>query len=306
MPDVVVVGDADTDIFLEVPELPTWDKGVVASRVFERPGGKGANTAAALSRLGTSVGFLGCVGDDRYGAIAKAGLVKHNVDTSRLQTIPGQCTYYCLILLDPTGEKAIVVIPTPIIYPTTEDVNAHSDYLLAARHVHTIGLQPARLVEALRIPRQAGHGTSVDLDSARAGLQQSEPLIREASIVFMNEQGAQALFGDKDLTQACHRLAKLGPEIVVITRGQRGALGFDGSVVLEVPSFPVQVRDTTGAGDCFSAAFIHAHLRGWDLYRKLVFACAAAALSTLEVGGQESLPTEDQVLAFLAENSIQF
>ena len=209
MCDVVVVGDADTDIFLEIPHIPTWDEGVVAKRVLKRAGGKGANFAAALSVLGVSTGLLACVGDDEYGQIAKAALEQHLVDTSHVLTIPGQATYYCIMLLDPTGEKALVVVKTPIIYPQPAQIKANSEYLISAKHVHTIGLDPDKVQEALIIARQGGRSTSVDLDSASAGLAKSQALLEHSSIVFVNERGARLLFDNEDLERAGKSLVAL-------------------------------------------------------------------------------------------------
>jgi sulfofructose kinase len=88
----------------------------------------------------------------------------------------------------------------------------------------------------------------------------------------------------------------------VITRGGRGSIAFRASEPpVAVDSFTVDVKDTTGAGDCFSAAFIHGYLRQWPLRQTLVFASAAAALSTRAIGAQEALGTEGEVLAFLED-----
>ena len=299
MPEVVVIGDVDTDIMIKVPRIPTWDEGILAEAVYECPGGKGANTAAALSRLGTPSGIMSFAGDDRYGRIAREGLERHGVDISHLDIIADESTYYCIMMLDPSGEKAIIVVATPIIYPDPEYIQAHSDYLKEARHVHAIGLNPGRVVVGLQIARQAGCTTSVDLDSAYAGYEACKQIIPQASIVFVNERGAGCLFPDIPLEDAARRILEMGPELVVITRGRRGVISFDGAGFVEVPGFQVSVKDTTGAGDCFAAAFIHQYMQGNDVKQGLVFASAAAALSTLEIGGQSALPAEVEVINFL-------
>jgi sugar/nucleoside kinase (ribokinase family) len=300
--DVVVIGDADTDIFLEVPRIPNWDEGVLAEKVSERAGGKGANTAAALSRLGTSTAFFGCIGDDRYGERAAESLRRHNVDLDHLITIEGGSTYYCIILLDPTGEKAMVVVRTPITYPTPAMLQEQQEYLLAARHVHAIGLKPEAVSGALSMLKAHNRSVSIDLDSAPMRREVSEALARQATIVFLNQQGAEALFPAWELEQVGPALLALGPEVVVITRGGRGSIAFRASEPpVAVDSFTVDVKDTTGAGDCFSAAFIHGYLRQWPLRQTLVFASAAAALSTRAIGAQEALGTEGEVLAFLED-----
>jgi sugar/nucleoside kinase (ribokinase family) len=303
MPEVVVIGDADTDIFLTVPHIPTWDEGVLAQAVIEKAGGKGANFACALNRLSTSTGFLGCIGQDHYGEVARQGLQDFGVDISRLIIKSGESTYYCLMLLDGTGEKAIIVVKTPLTYPSPADIQEHMDYVLAARHIHVVGLDPLRMVEALRAASGAGCTTSADLDSANAGLEASARLIRYAQIVFINEQGALNLFGDQPLPAIVEKIRALGAQTIIITRGRKGVYGFSGGQSVEIPSFPVRAKDTTGAGDCFAAAFVHGVRQGWPLRQNLLFASAAAALSTREIGGQGALPEKQEVVSFLQNNA---
>lgn len=299
MPDIIVIGDIDTDIYLEIPHIPTWDEGVLATNVSECAGGKGANTAVVLSALGTSVGIIANAGDDHYGEVAIESLKRYGVDLAGLDIIAGGKTSYCIMMLDATGEKAIVVIATDLIYPQPEDIKRREGILLSGAHVHAIGLQPKKMEAGLLLARQAGITTSVDLDSAYQGLNGSEQTIRNSTIVFLNEQGIASLFPELDIYEALKAMSSMGPKIVVLTRGRKGAVAYDGNRFVEKPAFLVKVKDTTGSGDSFAAAFLHGYLRKWELEKSLEFANATAALSALAIGAQSKAPCENEVFNFI-------
>jgi len=299
MPDVIVLGDADAGVYYEVPCLPRPGQNVEATRTFKQPGGKGANTAAALQTLGTSTGMLTNIGDDHYGEVAMEGLRKRGVDISHIEANRG-ATNYCIVMLDPSGEKSLVVVKGVKNYPDTDYVWRHIEYFLSAKHVHAIGLNPPVVTGSLKIAHEHRLTTSVDFDSAVQGLDASEMLLGNATLAFLNERGAQHLYPGRRLQDAAAALKMYGPEIVVITRGSQGAMGYDGRRFVEEPAFALDIQDTSGAGDCFSAAFVHGYLRGWDWAYNLRFANAAAALLSLVIGPQEGIPTEDDVKTFLS------
>lgn len=299
MPDVIVIGDIDTDQFYIVPHLPTWDEGVLVDEWYERPGGKGGNTAAALQRLGNSTGVMAAAGDDHFGNVAVQGLNAGGVDTAGIIIQPGGDTYYCIMMLDPTGEKAILVVHTDLTYATPEMMRNKSDYLLSGRHAHFIGIDPGRMIEPARLAKENGLTVSVDLDAAYQGLEACKTLIEQADVVFVNQQGAERLFPGQETREIINRIREFGPSVAIITLGSQGVVAYDGSNWVTSSAFKVKVVDTTGAGDTFSGAFVHGYLRKWDLGQSLRFASAAAALSTLAIGGQSALPTEDEVLNFL-------
>lgn len=302
MPEVVVVGDIDTDNFYIVPAIPTWDEGILVTEVYERPGGKGANTASALSRLGIDTGMLSACGDDQFGAIAINGLKTNRVDTSGVTIIPGGRTYHCIMMLDPSGEKAILVIDTGLIYPPKYVLQNQLPYLLTARHAHFIGIDPLRMAGAMKAAKEARLTVSVDLDAAYQGLDACRQAIKWADIVFVNRQGAGTLFPGANVDEALPQLLALGPSIAVITSGKEGACASNGSRIERVPAFKVRVIDTTGAGDVFSASFVYGYLKQWKLDKTLRFASAAAALSVGGIGGQSALPTIEKIQAFLQEH----
>jgi len=303
MPEVIVVGDVDADQFYIVPHLPVWDEGVLVDEWYEYPGGKGGNTAAALSKLGIQTGIITSAGDDHYGEVALEGLRNNGVDLNGVIVVPGGKTYYCIIMLDSTGEKSLLVVLTSLIYPTPQMVLGKQDILKSARHAHFIGINPVLMRDSIELAKKLGLSISVDLDAAYQGLEASQPLLTQADIVFMNQQGAARLYPGINLHDAVRAIRYLGPSIVVITMGRQGVIGYDGTNIIEQPAFNLRVQDTTGAGDVFSAGFVYGHLQGWNLETCLKFSSAAAALSTVAIGGQSALPTQSDVWKFINENS---
>lgn len=305
MPEVIVVGDIDTDTFYIVPHIPQWDEGVLINEVYEHPGGKGANTASALSRLGVKTGMLSVAGDDYFGRVAISGLERNGVDANGVRVVKEGKTYYCVMMLDPTGEKAILVVDTGLMYPSPQILDEKTEYLLTARHAHFIGIDPMRMVPSMKRAKEAGIKVSIDLDAAYQGIEKCCKAIEWSDIVFLNQQGANTLFPNCEKEIILHELNSYGPEIVVITSGKSGAIGFDGKNIYSVPSFNVPVVDTTGAGDVFSASFVYSYLNNWELKKSLEFASASAAISVSKIGGQSALSTPEEVFQFIKEYNLR-
>jgi sugar/nucleoside kinase (ribokinase family) len=303
MPEVIVVGDVGIDQFFVVPHIPVWDEGVLVDEWYEYSGGKGGNTAASLSRLGLGAGIITSAGDDHFGQVALDGLKSKGVDLGGVIVVPGGKTYYCIMMLDSSGEKAILVMRTDLIYPTPQMVLEKRDYLTSARHAHFIGIDPVKISASMHLAKELGLSISVDLDAAYQGLEASKTVIRQADIVLVNRQGAERFYPGKDIRYAAQEIGCMGPSLVVVTAGRQGAVGYDGSNIYETRAFDVKVIDTTGAGDVFSAGLVFGYLKGWKLDSSLKFASAAAALSTAAIGGQNALPTEAEVWNFVKTNS---
>lgn len=301
MPAIVVVGDIDTDIFYLVPHIPTWDEGVLVDKSYTLPGGKGANTACVLSSLGTNTGLVAVVGDDYYGEIGLAGLRKYAVEMDGVIIRDDAETYHCIMMLDDTGEKAILVKHTDITYPSQDELELKAPYLMSARHVHYIALDPLRMLGSILKMKKHGLTVSADFDAAYPGIDACREVIRNADIIFVNRQGAERLFPGKPCDEALSEMLKLGTGIAVITLGSEGALaGNHEGIIARVTGYAVPVVDTTGSGDTFSGAFVHAISQCQDLRYALQFASAAAAISIQKIGGQGSVPTAEQVARFLS------
>lgn len=297
--DILGIGDTDVDIFLRVDHLPGHDEKVVAELIGEVPGGMVANFCSAAGRLGARTALVSVVGDDRYGHAAIADLAAHDVDVSLVAMRPGGRTYFCIVHLDGSGEKALSVVVTDCISPSIDQVREVD--LGQARLVH---LAANELDLALWTARQAKErGATVMLDIESSASSRDRPnllrILRFVDIAAVNASGYEALIGGSASLDPAEIL-RFGPRTALVTLGARGCVAATATETASCPGFPVEAVDTTGAGDCFNAAFAVSQLRGWTLQRGVEFAAAAAAISIGRVGGHAAAPSMAEVTSFLA------
>lgn len=300
--DVVGVGDIDLDIFLEVSTLAGRDEKVPARLLGEHPGGMIANVTCAASALDASTAMIGRVGTDAYGEMAVQGLRDFGVDVSLVTVVDGGRTFYCVIMLDGSGEKALTAVLTDCHWPQRPDIHAES--FSATRVVHLAG---DYLELACWVSRQAhAHGALVSLDleasTAVHGLSALRPLLETTDIVFMNNAGCRLL--NNDPGRAAEIAHDLGPKVVVITQGSQGVLASTASEAIRVGALPGPVVDTTGAGDCFIGAFLVRLLAGDSLAEASRYAVAAASVSIRSVGARTSLPDHETVRGLLDRTNL--
>ncbi|WP_372983779.1 ribokinase [Microbacterium sp.] len=296
---VAVLGSANADLVVEVLRRPGPGETLLGSDLRLFAGGKGANQAAAASRSGANVGFYACVGADDYGTLIRTRLREAGVDTTGV-TSTGRPTGTALIHVTPDGENSIVVSPganhaLDIAYA---DATAE-DWSQAA--VLVLNLEsPLETVEHVA-DVAARRGVRVLVNAAPAQkltartLSVCDPLVvneHEARIV-LDDDGSSSF---ADLAQS---LLDSGARSVVITLGAAGALYGNPEGIDTVPSYPVTVVDTTGAGDAFVGAVACELSRGRSLGEAVLFASAVGALSVQGMGAQSSYPERRDVDALM-------
>ncbi len=299
--DLVVVGDIDVDIFLRVPRLPTAGEKIRGRALGIFPGGVAANVAVAARRLGLRSGVHGVIGDDQHGRLAREALEREGVSLDGLIIDAGATTFFCVVQLDDTGDKALTMADTGCLFPRTEQLD--EALLTSARHVHVAPFELAAATEAVTIARRAGGTTSADLEpgSISGGLGPLSPLLAALDVCFVNHHAAHELSPSGDPTDAIAALHAHGPRCVVLTTGAAGTtVSVDGAVTV-VPGVPAHVVDTTGAGDAFCAAFLAEWARGQDEISAARAAVMAGALACASIGAQTGAPTRAALSAALAE-----
>ncbi|HBY93139.1 MAG: carbohydrate kinase family protein [Ardenticatenaceae bacterium] len=296
--EVIGVGDADVDIYLDVDHIPGRDEKLLARRVDLCPGGMVANFLVALCRLGTTCGFHGPVGDDEFGRRVLDSLAANGVDISGAVVKPGGQTYFCTVMLDESGEKSLVVAPTDCLFPQPEDVDA--EVIAQACHLHTTAAVIPTASKAVRIAKQHGLTVSLDLEASNARHPDMPALLADVDVLFVNQGALRLLNNSGSPQEVAERLLEYGPSVVCVTMGAAGALVASADGSLQVAVFPVTVVDSTGAGDCFAAGCVHGFLKGWPLSATATFASAVGAISVTQRGGHTGTPTADEVRAFLA------
>jgi ribokinase len=285
-PAIAVVGSVNLDIVIGVERHPAPGETVLGGDRTDLPGGKGANQAVAAARLGQRVSIVGRVGADAAGRGLRDGLRAEGVDVEHLREDPDAPSGIALIAVAPDGENTIIVSPGANGRVGPEDVQAASG-LLGEAAVTLLQLEIPE--DAVRAAAHAAGGTLV-LNPAPARELDGDVLQR-VDVLVPNRGELELLAGPGDPADAARRLA--GPRVVVVTLGADGALVVDGDHVEHVRAHPVEVVDTTGAGDAFCGALADALARGALLTEAARWGVAAAALSVTRRGAQEGMPTAE-------------
>ncbi|HEX6499048.1 MAG TPA: ribokinase [Micromonosporaceae bacterium] len=309
MTNVFVVGSANVDLIARVPHLPAPGETLLCSESATRPGGKGANQAVAASRLGARTTIYAAVGDDAFGGRVRASLDDEGVCVDRVIQVAGVATGIAMIVVSDQGENSIVVAPGANHRLDVDTLRGLEDELTPGDVVVVqLEIPLATCVEAARLARRAG--ARVVLNAAplpEPGDLCFADLLGTVDVLVVNEGEALALADQAPPVDGtgwgrlAGNLRKLGPSACVVTLGGDGAVAVDDSGVYAHPAYPVDVVDTTGAGDAFCGALAVGLARGEPLSTAMRRGCAAGALATSRLGAQTALPTVDELDRFLRE-----
>jgi ribokinase len=299
MESVVVIGSLNMDLVAQVPQLPQRGQTIAGFQFQMLPGGKGANQAFAVARLGGQARMIGRVGDDLFGERLRSSLSSAGVDVAGVMSTPGESTGVALILVETGGQNQIVVAAGANGKLSLDDVNcelqrAPGRYLLLQLE------SPLHTVEAAA--RQGRLcGMSIILDPAPAMLLSSS-LLGNIDVLTPNESEALVLLevtGDKisldEAPTVCAKLLGLGPSCVLLKMGERGAWLADRNQSRHFQAPRVEAVDTTAAGDTFNGALATALAEGKPLAKAIGFANCAAALSVTRLGAQASISSRREV-----------
>ena len=303
---VVVVGSINMDLVAHTARVPSGGETVLATGFRMHSGGKGANQAVAVARLGYPVRMIGRIGKDPFGRKLKADLKKGGVDVSGVATT-GVATGVAVIVVAESGENTIVITPGANGLLTPQDLDANIYFLRSAGIVLTQLEIPMATVQHLA-KICSREGVPLILDPAPAQTLPSG-LLQEVSWLTPNETEAafytrDAGEGKVDPPLIAERLRAQGAQSVLLKLGSRGAYLASGAIAGErVLPFAVRAIDTTAAGDAFNAAFAVGLLSKRGAIGSAHFAAAAAALSVTRAGAQASMPRLAEVKDLLARNA---
>ncbi len=302
---IVVVGSINLDLVVGADRIPQIGETIIGNSFRTFYGGKGANQAAAIAKLGYPVSMVGNVGNDAFGKLLRNGLEDAGVDATYVNTLEG-ASGVALITTGRKGENNIVVVPaanshlTPKVLEKAATILERAGFLLAQLEI------PLETVDYLARFAER-HDIPLMLDPAPAR-ELSGELLRRVSWITPNETETEVLLhtkfenGDQGSYLAAERLLGCGVKNVLLKLGSRGCLIAQGALPKErVPAFSVDAVDTTAAGDAFNAGFVVGLMRGSTVVRSAVFASAVAAISVTRPGAQPSMPTLAEVQAFLFE-----
>jgi ribokinase len=299
----VVVGSCIVDFCVSVPRLPGRGETVLADSVARSLGGKGANQATALRRLGGEVAIVAGVGCDDFGETFLDFFRQEGIETGFIYRDPSAPTGMAFPMVLPGGGNAIVAAPSASMrLPEAAVAAAAARIRQAAALLVQLEVPAAAAAAAMAAARQAG--VPVFLNPAPA-VEEAQRLAAMADVLIPNETEAEALAGTpirapEDALRAADRLRALGPEVVVVTLGERGAALSGPGIRRIAPAYPVAAVDSTGAGDAFCAGLADARCRGAGWSEALDFACACGALACRGQGAIPWLPTAAEARRFAA------
>jgi len=302
VPRVCVVGSANLDYTVALPRLPRVGETVSSGTLLVNRGGKGANQAVAARRLGAEVRLIGCVGDDDAGAAMRRALDEQGIGVEGVVSAPGVATGTALIFVDREGHNQIGVAPGANHRLTVEMARAGEPSIEWAQVLVSQLEVPVPVVRwALETARR--HGVPTVLNPAPVQ-ELSDELLGLVTYLTPNAGEVAALTGIEvsDLDsgrRAAARLCERGVGTVIITLGEEGALVYDGATAVHFEAFPIEVVDTTGAGDAFNGGLAVGLSAGGNLEQVIPLASAAAALTCTRRGAQDALPDRAAVERFL-------
>lgn len=315
MADIVCFGDllidfVPTESGLAFADLPTFKPA---------PGGAAANVAVGLARLGVRSAFLGKVGDEAFGHLLVDTLRREGVDVEHVRIDGNARTALAFVTLTKEGERDFLFYRHPsadmLFTPDEVDVNAiqqarifHFDSIsLAAEQPRETALFAAD--QAAKAGKLISYDVNLRLPlwdseaSAKGGIREG---LKRADIVKLSDDELAFLTGDTDPSMIRSRLWHDGLKLVVLSLGQKGCIAMTEGAEHLVPSLPVSVVDTTGAGDGFVAGLLSGVAsdptvidHNGAITELCRFANAVGALTATGRGAIPSLPTRDQVDALL-------
>jgi ribokinase len=305
---VVVVGGVNTDYLVKGERLPGRGETLEGEIFHEAAGGKGANQAVAVARLGCRVALVARIGADDRGNWLLDQLTGEGVDVRYIGRDPDVPTGVALIMVERSGEKQILTAPGANRRLTEADIDsakgsiASSKVLLAQLEVPL----PA-VTLALRFARAAGVRTVLDPAPA---VPLSEDILRLVDVIRPNASEAKTLTGvpvrnRTSAARAAQVLLDRGVGAVVVQAGKAGNLLVTRDERRLFPRIPVESVDATGAGDAFAAALAVGLAEERTLTEAAAMGNAAAALATTKLGAQAGLPRRPEVLRLLSESTAE-
>lgn len=306
MNKLVVLGSVNADHVLQVPSFPRPGETLHGRNYQVIPGGKGANQAVAAARLNADTGFIACVGDDAFGINIRENFKMDDINIAGVKMQPNCPTGIAMIQVAESGENSICISAEANAKLTEDAIEVdlerirQANYLLMQLETPMCGIEKAaQVAKASR--------TNIILNPAPAR-ELSDELLACIDVITPNETEAEVLTGvtvtdNESAQEAANALHRKGIEIVLITLGAKGVwLSQNGRGEL-IPGFRVEATDTTAAGDTFNGALVTGLLEDLPLESAIKFAHAAAAISVTRFGAQTSIPSRDEVDAFLEQHN---
>lgn len=292
-----VVGSINMDFIMKMDKVPETGENVLGTTYSYANGGKGANQATALSKLGAEVKMVGKVANDDNGKKLIENLKSKNIDVSGIKT-DGSQTGLAAIILDGDGKNRIVVYEGANAGINSNDainsIGDKTDLLL-------IQFETNEDVVINCVNHAVKNNITTVIDCGPAKPFNLEKM-QGATIISPNESETKALTGilprdEETILEASEILMERSkPRFVVLKLGSKGCSVWDGNTLKILPAFKSKVVDTTAAGDCFTAAMALEYIKSGDIIKACEMGNKAGSIAVSRLGAENSMPTAQEIL----------
>ena len=298
----VVVGSLNIDLVIQSERMPTKGESVLGNTFNTYPGGKGANQAVQLARLGMETFMMGRVGHDAFADQLIGSLEAAKVRTDHIIWDETTGTGKGWVLVDRAGDNYIIVIPEANMAWHLAEVDSIRELIAGASLVLAQLEIPVPIVE--KVIRLAAQAQVMTVLNPAPALPLSEELLQDVDLLVLNESEAAFYLGDTvdsshQAVTAAQKLQQAHGGTVIVTLGQQGAVAADEAGMVQAPSFQVPVVDVTAAGDSFCSSLAYALVSGKSLETAVRFACASGGITVTRPGAQPSLPKLKEINEFM-------
>lgn len=305
---VLVFGSLNMDLVSRTPRLPLAGETIIGSHFFTTPGGKGANQAVAIARLGISTHLIGRVGNDAFGQELLVALQEAGVHIEAVLVDKNIHSGVAVITVADTGANQIIGVLGANDRLDETDVERLIQHFPDAQ-VLLLQLEApiSAVAAAAQVARAAG--VTVLLDPAPVPQASIVHLFPFVDFLLPNEVEAAQLVGfpvhsPETAAKAALQLRKQGANTVIVKLGAQGVVCATGDETVFVPAFSVNAIDTVAAGDAFAGGFAAALVTKQSLEQALRWGAAAGALATTKVGAQSAMPDRLTFDAFLKQHGV--
>ena len=301
MKKIVVIGSINMDLVTICDRAPNGGETLLGTEFFQISGGKGANQAVTIGKLGSRVVILGKVGDDLFGKELLSSMDKNGVDIQFIEKAPVS-TGIAKIVVEKNGQNRILVVPGANSYVDIEYIDNHLDVIKDCDVVIGQLEIPISTVE-YAFKKAKEYGKITILNPAPA-IKLSEELIKNSDYIIPNESELEVITGMKiesfdGIIEAAKKVIKMGVKGLIVTLGEKGSLYLGGDKFTKHSAYKVKAIDTTAAGDSFIGGFVTRLDLGVD--KAIEFATKVSAISVTKRGAQTSIPTMEEVENFVGE-----
>lgn len=305
--EIIVVGSINMDLVIKTKKMPKPGETVIGESFYRAPGGKGANQAVAISKLGGQSYFIGKVGSDPFGEELTNNLVREKVNRQYLYRDETTPTGTALIIVDENGENSIVVAPGANMKLEKKDIDKSREVFSKTKILLTQLEIPIETVKySLELAKNLDILSILNPAPARNLTQEILSLV---DVITPNESELRALTevdlnSKEEIIQSAKSLLDYGIKAVIVTLGAKGALCIERDSVFQVPAIKVNAVDTTAAGDAFNGALALKLAEGVPLKEAVSYANIVAGITVTRKGAQPSIPTREEVEDYISKERI--